>query len=48
MGIYVFPTTAWLDPVGAIAISFMVVQAGVESTKGAIAEFLPQKSDKQN
>lgn len=48
LGIYVFPTSGWLDPVGAVAISVMVVQAGVESTKGAISEFLPRKGEKQD
>lgn len=41
IGVYAFPTSAWLDPVGAILISVMVAQAGVESIQGAIRELLP-------
>ncbi|KAJ4397434.1 mitochondrial metal transporter [Gnomoniopsis smithogilvyi] len=48
IGVYLFPTSGWLDPVGAVVISVMVVQAGVESLKGAISEFLPQKGEKED
>lgn len=48
IGVYLFPISGWLDPVGAVVISVMVVQAGVESMKGAISEFLPQKGEKED
>lgn len=43
IGVYVFPTSAWLDPVGAMVISLMVLHAGVDSTMGALKEFIPAK-----
>lgn len=46
IGVYLFPTSAWLDPVGAVVISVMVAQAGVESTIGGLAELWPGKGDK--
>lgn len=48
IGVYLFPSSGWLDPVGAVVISVMVVQAGVESLKGAISEFLPEKGEKED
>lgn len=48
IGVYLFPTSGWLDPVGAILISVMIAQAGVESTMGALAEFMPGKGEKED
>lgn len=48
IGVYLFPTSGWLDPVGAILISVMVAQAGVESTMGGLAMFLPGKGEKDD
>lgn len=48
IGVYAFPTSGWLDPVGAILISAMVAQAGVESTMGGLAELLPGKEEKKD
>lgn len=48
IAMYAFPTAGWIDPVGAIIISVMVVQAGVESTKGALEQFLPGKGEKED
>ncbi|CAN8101552.1 unnamed protein product [Discula destructiva] len=48
IGVYLFPNSWWLDPVGAILISAMIAQAGIESTMGALAEFLPGKWEKKH
>lgn len=48
IAVYAFPTAGWIDPVGAIIISVMVVQAGVESTMGALEQFLPGKGEKED
>ncbi|UNI21439.1 mitochondrial metal transporter [Purpureocillium takamizusanense] len=45
LGANVFQNAAWLDPVGGLLISIMVVNAGFENTKSALYELADQSID---
>ncbi|KAJ6444736.1 cation efflux family protein [Purpureocillium lavendulum] len=45
LGANVFENAAWLDPVGGLLISIMVVNAGFENTKSALYELADQSID---
>ncbi|KJZ77044.1 hypothetical protein HIM_03365 [Hirsutella minnesotensis 3608] len=47
LGANVLEHAAWLDPVGGLLISIMVVNAGLQNTKSALYELADQSIDKE-
>lgn len=45
LGANVFENAAWLDPVGGLLISIMVINAGFENTKSSLYELADQSID---
>ncbi|PHH83910.1 hypothetical protein CDD83_2803 [Cordyceps sp. RAO-2017] len=45
LGANVFDNAAWLDPVGGLLISLMVIKAGVDNTKASLCELADQSID---